>query len=94
MSSLILLLQFPEGSGDGWFFVVVVFFFFFPSSFFAIKYLCMYVGGFFRHDAVEHLEATYRVNNFYMHLEINKSLWLALLQYLIYCSGLEGICST
>lgn len=63
--------------------------------FFAIKYL-IYVctlGGFFRHNAVEHLEATYRLNNFYMHLEINKSLWLALLQYLIYCSGLEGICS-
>lgn len=76
------------------FLLLLFFFFFFPSSFFAIKYLCMYVGGFFRHDAVEHLEATYRVNNFYMHLEINKSLWLALLQYLIYCSGLEGICST
>lgn len=49
----------------------------------------MYIGVSFRHNAVEHLQATYRLNSFHMHLEINKFLWLALLQYLIYCNCLK-----
>ena len=31
----------------------------------------------------------YSVNNFYMHWETKKFVWLAFLLYLLYCGGLE-----